>query len=783
MINYSDKCVRCQHITPVIPVKYKHDWYLAADADKNWFKFVSSDLVYILDESGFYIELVIALKTASHNAQSRYIKHLNKMETNNCLYLTGFSKYVSIRPMIKTAYVGIFRYPSSQKIHVSEQKVSYFSMEVPETIAPNSILVFSRSHYFPWLPCKSINPVLLIQVPNHFGLNITFYHFHTLHTPHCWNFRIQLWFLSHISKLFYIARNESDNKAHVFCGDLPPWSLYTDKHIAVLKISDANAVFHLEYQVIHKAYGVLETHYYKMGSNKLLPITWKMKTLFIYHWLVRVHELTRVKLVVISRREFNCLYSAYDGPIATGQPLAKLSGRRKFNITIICSTFQCYVLLECKSSLWKLIGPQIDIMNKFLKYMPFPVQFVQKYELNNTNTPLEVHLYSHDQSGQFFTGQELRLYVSVQKNHHISVEFPSNYSVGQYNGIDCIYGGLVLLELIKGKPLIRQRMCGSQLTFLLTKYDLTMSSDNLYVVFYHYKEFGSLDINLNIHTSPCVGIFLDPSEPVQCSWPVICMEIMEECLQEHLITISYPNETCIHIQYLYSKYTTTSRPTIIISNLHGNTQIGNRVTLVHSPLSGISTKHPYIRKAEHFEFNMRLNEDYIIGGNVTFAWSGLLESFDRAQYFLMKVSHTLCIHPCAEIHPGLGDYKFAYCDICQNNYYLNIDRQEYLAEDHTFSVISFNKSCSDKLLVNVGITQVQGRTLHKVETDYINVNQSRYLYFGYMSIYNIKGVLGTWPHTYPDWANLLFQIGVKGLCFWFRERIVWSLSELCRMSE
>ena len=106
VITYSKKYVLSQNVYAVIPVQYKHSWFLAAKADKIWFELLSSDLVDILDVNRFYNEPVTLLKSISYTVQSRYIRRLESMKIK-CLrfhiFVTKRLNFIKIIvPLIKT---------------------------------------------------------------------------------------------------------------------------------------------------------------------------------------------------------------------------------------------------------------------------------------------------------------------------------------------------------------------------------------------------------------------------------------------------------------------------------------------------------------------------------------------------------------------------------------------------------------------------------------------------------------------------------------------------------
>ncbi len=116
---------------------------------------------------------------------------------------------VAIYPLMKKLAVGIFKFPD-----YAMSKFNY--RNIPDEIKSDSCSNYRGCTYGPmeWL---------LIKVPNTFGLNITFTkHFYTHLRPRCGCSRIEIWFLSDLSEIFFIMESLCHNMGQVFCGDLPP---------------------------------------------------------------------------------------------------------------------------------------------------------------------------------------------------------------------------------------------------------------------------------------------------------------------------------------------------------------------------------------------------------------------------------------------------------------------------------------------------------------------------------------------------------------------------------
>ena len=225
--------------------------------------------------------------------------------------------------------------------------------------------------------------------------------------------------------------------------------------------------------------------------------------------------------------------------------------RQFHSFTVRCSTFQCYLLLECNTQ--QLAQNIMHLVTS----RTLPVEYLDIINtiLDSTNTPLKLKFHNVNQNGDTFTVQEVRRYYPWTEDQHLSFHTAFNNSVSQYSGQDCFYGGILIIELSKNRKqesisVIQSSLCGSQVIFLHQYLNLTLS--NVYLVFYSYKEFGMVNAEIEISISPCIGIFLNPVKCVTCNWPVQCYDqrANTKCHPEHFIYIHYPNETCIHIQYI-----------------------------------------------------------------------------------------------------------------------------------------------------------------------------------------------------------------------------------------
>ena len=526
----------------VIPVHFKHKWF-PGNVEKSWFNLINIDIYSSLIQSNVNSEILGVFKYLNQPFYSRNTLRLHSAKTTNLtnhIYMASKSEASKVDHIyglttLKYLPVGLFEYP-------------VFDFNKRET--------------------KSI----LIRVPSVFGLNITFLSFKSYCTSLWFKYNVKIQMFTNeqqafsgngvLSTLWMYTSKFPD--FHILCGMLPSFSIYTEKNLAHIHITNHRANFHLQYQVIklnlvrtiheiipfnHNGSKWLNT-FMHMQTNpsflKSLTPIYIMEMLTIFHWLARVTEIYVVQFEIFTKilRGTQCTVYVYDSPDAVSMPLAEVTEKYSdFNVT--CSTFQCYLLLKC--SKWDKIS-LVKVAKSHPKYEDHHFKIIP---LNNL--PLSVHFSNDGMS----SGQQVGKYGVKMKddtyldNIYLSIQLMSNYSLGSYNGINCTYGGILVLEELESQQyVIRHRLCGSQTGAFRDELALTMTGQTVILVFYYYKGFGKIMADIQIKFSQCVGIFLDPMKGVQCRYPVHCDLIYDKCLFKDVLNISYPKETCFHIQYI-----------------------------------------------------------------------------------------------------------------------------------------------------------------------------------------------------------------------------------------
>ena len=412
-------------------------------------------------------------------------------------------------------------------------------------------------------------------------------------------------------------------------------------------------------------------------------------------------------------------------------PLAEVTEKYSdFNVT--CSTFQCYLLLKC--SKWDKIS-LVKVAKSHPKYEDHHFKIIP---LNNL--PLSVHFSNDGMS----SGQQVGKYGVKMKddtyldNIYLSIQLMSNYSLGSYNGINCTYGGILVLEELESQQyVIRHRLCGSQTGAFRDELALTMTGQTVILVFYYYKGFGKIMADIQIKFSQCVGIFLDPMKGVQCRYPVHCDLIYDKCLFKDVLNISYPKETCFHIQYIDNPlfYMNKRMFQMTVSGFFNNVQMANKLIIAHTNSLKLTTKQVYRQHTKQ-----TIMEDIITlhaaGGevNVSHLVPEQSDYSHKDRSFYIRSHHISCIQNCSKLFKGFDYTELHFCDLCKASYFFQLNREDYLLPADTYSILFLDNKCATNSKVNITVIQLQlPLWLCVIETQYIKRNEPIHFYSNYIT--------------------------------------------------
>ena len=199
------------------------------------------------------------------------------------------------------------------------------------------------------------NNILIIKIPIHFGLNITFLSFQMYQMPDCFPKHMHVFTVPKfdLDDSSYIASRDT----YVFCGQLPPWSFYSHHSVAFIHVLDPHAKFLLMYQAMQAKLLRTEVSVKYVPPDKYLieskryflsdPMTplFKFEDFTVYHFLVRVGIIKRQGISVYPMRRAGGILYIYNGPNAMSPPIAIVKYGSASGSTR-CTTFQCYLLFE-----------------------------------------------------------------------------------------------------------------------------------------------------------------------------------------------------------------------------------------------------------------------------------------------------------------------------------------------------------------------------------------------------------------------------------------------------
>ncbi len=388
----------------------------------------------------------------------------------------------------------------------------------------------------------------------------------------------------------------------------------------------------------------------------------------IYHWLARVIEIYVVQFKIFTQvlQGTQCTLYVYDSPNAVSIPLAQVT-EEDGDCNSTCSTFQCYFLLECSKEVNKKI--LANLIQSHAKYKEHQIKMISVNDV-----PLSVHFSNEEMS----TGQKVEKY-GVVLNHtaYLSVQLMSNYSLAEYTGIGCTYGGLLILEELESQQyVIRNRLCGLHTGAFRDEITLTMTGQNLIMAFYYYRGFGRILADIKIDISECAGLFVNRNADAVCQYPVLCNITSHHChLFRHTVNISYPSKTCLQIQYIDDilHYINRTMFQIIISGFFNNVPMANRLDITHTNTSELSS-HQWYRQHKRQTIMGYVLMYTIFGSSIRLIH--LLQS-RTDNSFVIKAHHISCVHNCSKLFEGFDHPELHFCDLCKTSYFFRLNRIKY----------------------------------------------------------------------------------------------------------
>ena len=200
-------------------------------------------------------------------------------------------------------------------------------------------------------------------------------------------------------------------------------------------------------------------------------------------------------------------------------------------------------------------------------------------------------------------------------------------------------------------------------------YNVTMTGGAVIFVSFYYRGFGKIMADFVIDQRQCMGMFLNPSNPVSCKHPIVCEERKDICVGDHLIDISYSPEICIYVQYIdhSSDYMEVPSYEITITNLFNDVKYGNKLVVVQSESDFLTIKQRH--KAQTIKIKGgHIYKDEIIAGRVILQYEPTTRINVPDNSFFIKGHHVPCIQNCSQLFQGFDYPELHRCDICRNSF-------------------------------------------------------------------------------------------------------------------
>ena len=220
---------------------------------------------------------------------------------------------------------------------------------------------------------------------------------------------------------------------------------------------------------------------------------------------------------------------------------------------IICSTHVCYIMFKL-SNIVDDYALQHVIVFKNVKRAANDIihlnsnNFVFKYNTNNIIPSTHSKI------------------IKLESDNYISLTM-SRVNVFTSNILDCVFGGLFIVEHIQNSYVTRLSLCDRDNIYsdnkmtcyrgsnLLESYSIHSSTSNVYIAGYHYKPYNNISVIIKAKMGYCVGLFIKSQSPflaqndmkssgvdIEVQKPLLDQRYDEDFFDEkyhYLYTISY----------------------------------------------------------------------------------------------------------------------------------------------------------------------------------------------------------------------------------------------------
>ncbi len=362
----------------------------------------------------------------------------------------------------------------------------------------------------------------------------------------------------------------------MFSGTIPEFAFYSEGNIMVITMKEEMDAWqiplklHMIYQVIDRDTAVTMPPVYMKDfyMSHITPYPVYLKPVIqimdsasaILHVCVRVSRINKVQLQMhinesVMQSEMEIMM--FDGP-GERSPILKATDESQ---TVQCSTFQCYILAK--------IGNDIKFGDMVtLTYEATPSDFIQEITiLPNATQPYILSLPNASKINEHSTQQVYVISSAYNTSLTINRIVHEPYGLSNvYNVLDCMYGGTSISEETNQGIETVLSICGIPVSIhfeiVPIKLPYTSMYPVVYVTAYTYENYNSVPIVLQINTSKCVGMLLNP-----WSKPTDLLNSLSKLPKHHVyakssyntpykleVNIHYALNTCIIAQIIYPVY-------------------------------------------------------------------------------------------------------------------------------------------------------------------------------------------------------------------------------------
>ena len=339
---------------------------------------------------------------------------------------------------------------------------------------------------------NNLDTILTIRAPKVFIVNITVYKFFTL--------------ASRFNCKYTFVNFESEGNIYSYCGSILNWTMFMRHNIVRVHIHDELKATYFEFGMTYYVISKLINRYNAIYQNYLLDSQFTLRLFETKYTTTKFNIFTaqdRAVLFHIIALKHNCDANRYatirvfNGPLKSTETPVCVNRKTVFKYTTI---FLASIILMDNTPFYG------NISNIFIGFKTTLIEA----ESNNLSISSDMY-YVNVQSNQTFIHRVLNLHC---EHCFLSVKFVSVKSFTGHTGLQCLYGGFVIFEGSNIKP-TTTNFANNVIGPLCTQYggeplvneinEWHFSGPDGKLIFYAFNAYFSINIDIEITTSSCVG--------------------------------------------------------------------------------------------------------------------------------------------------------------------------------------------------------------------------------------------------------------------------------------